>query len=79
MPPPPPMSQTRLEDGLRPGGPPPPDAPVPKFMVYMNVISTVTHLLLGAIAFLALVIINIRGPGLPVLMSHVYLTVIGVS
>lgn len=77
MPPPPPVSHARLEEGRRPGGPPP-DEPVSAFIVCMNVTNTVTHLLLGAVAFFAFIIANsLNVLNLPKFTAHIYLSVIG--
>lgn len=85
-PPPPPMSHSRLEEGVRPGGQPQ-DEPVSRFVVFMNVTNTITHLLLGAVSFCAFIIINmvafvadeLFSTKIPKFSAHVYLTVIGVS
>ncbi|KAJ8717889.1 hypothetical protein PYW07_005819 [Mythimna separata] len=83
MPPPPPMPQGRIEEGFRPGGPPP-DEQVSGFVVGMNVTNTVTHLLLGAVAFTAFICINTKREfydvsivEIPKLSAHVYLSVVG--
>ncbi|KAJ8717241.1 hypothetical protein PYW08_005640 [Mythimna loreyi] len=84
MPPPPPMPQGRLEDGLRSGGSQP-DEQLSGFVVGMNVINTVTHLLLGAVAFGAFFYINTKKffyddfltAEISKLSAHVYLSIIG--
>lgn len=84
MPPPPPVSQARLEEGLRPGGPPP-DEPVSGFVVCMNVTNTITHLLLGAVAFISFIVANwlnvvdLGNLTYTKFTAHIYLSVIGVS
>lgn len=75
-PPPPPMSQVQIEEGIRPA--PPPNTRVSGVVVCMNVINTITHLLLGMVAFSAFFFTNMF-PFAANFTAHVYLCVIGVS
>nr|XP_021182190.2 uncharacterized protein LOC110370624 [Helicoverpa armigera] len=73
-PPPPQPTSSRMEEGVRYGGPE--KYQMSSFVVWLNVLTTVTHFLLGAIAFTGFLIVNPFW-NVPKLSTHVYFVMIG--